>query len=328
MTRAVVIQAGGVVQCGEVELPPVGPHDALVRLAAAPIHPADLNSIEGKYPGTPQRPYVGGKEGAGFVEEVGAEVTTVARGELMLLPADHGTWREEVVLPAVDLVPIPRTVAPEQAALLRINPASALRMLRDFVPLLPGEWLVQNAANSAVGRAVTQLARHFGWRTINILRDPTSLGDDPRDLGTVFLPADSETDIRTLTDAPIRLALNAVGGDSALRLANALADGGTLVTYGAMARQPLRMPNGLLIFRDLHLRGFWVTRWMGHAPPSAVHAMLTELIGLAAAGVLHSKIDTVYPLEAHADALAHAAKGGRQGKILFGKTGNRKAETG
>ncbi|MEQ1859504.1 MAG: 2-enoyl thioester reductase domain-containing protein [Chthoniobacteraceae bacterium] len=316
-TRAVVIAAAGQVQCQEIALPLLGHEDVLVRMVAAPIHPADLNSIEGKYPGAPKPPYVGGREGAGVVEEIGAEVATLNPGDLVLLPSAGGAWRERGVHHAADLVPVPKIIHPLQAALLRINPGTALRMLRDFVPLLPGEWLAQNAGNSAVGRAVIQLAHYFGWHTLNLVRDLDAVDPDVLKIGDIFLADDGSSDAPPLLHAP-RLAFNAVGGESALRLANALSEGGTLVTYGAMARRPVKLPNSLLIFRDLHARGFWLTRWSGHASPSTQQAMLAELIGLAVAGVLRSHIETTYPLEAFADALAHAARPRRQGKILFG----------
>jgi trans-2-enoyl-CoA reductase len=317
-TRAVVIEPAGVVQFGEVPLPRVGPDDVLVRVLAAPIHPADLNSIEGKYPGAPKPPYIGGREGAGVVEDLGSEVATLERGDLVLLPGDRGTWCEHAVCRASDLVPVPKSLGAQQAALLRINPGTALRLLRDFVPLLHGEWIAQNGANSAVGRAVVQLARHFGWHTVNLARDPVGLDPGLRAAGDVFLTDGETTDLAASARTPLRLALNAVGGESALRLAGALAPGGTLVTYGGMSRKPVRLPTGLFIFRDLHARGFWMTSWSGHASASAMQAMLSELVGLAVAGVLRSQVETVYPLEAFTDALAHAARPHRQGKILFG----------
>lgn len=316
--RIVTIPATGQVKLDEVELPAPGPEEVLVRMAAAPIHPADLNTIEGKYPGSGQAQLVGGREGSGVVEEVGKAVSTLEPGDIVLLPSTQGTWRDAAIYPVEDLVPVPRSVGLEQAALLRINPGTALRMLRDFVPLLPGEWLVQNGANSAVGRAVTQLARHFGWRTVNLVRDPSRLDEDLLASGNVFLADDSAADLHAAAETPLRLGLNAVGGESALRIANALTDGGTLVTYGAMSRQPLRIPNGLLIFRDLHVRGFWMTRWSGHATPHMMQALLSELIGLAATGVIRSEAEAFYPLERFADALAHAGQSRRRGKILFG----------
>jgi NADPH:quinone reductase-like Zn-dependent oxidoreductase len=115
-----------------------------------------------------------------------------------------------------------------------------------------------------------------------------------------------------------RLALNAVGGDCALALAKALAPSGTLVTYGAMARQPLTLPNGLLIFKDLILRGFWISQWYRLASTADISALFSQLLEWAAAGVLHTPIEAVYPLREVSLALAHAQKGERDGKILLG----------
>jgi len=317
--QTLVVHPGGQIVPTEEEVEVVGPYHVLVRIEAAAIHPADLNAIEGKYPGTPAEPYVGGKEGAGVVESVGPEITEFRVGDRVLVPARGGTWREANVYRPDELTLIPPTVPTEQAALVRINPSSALRMLRDYVDLQPGEWLAQNAANSAVGQAVIQLARHFGWRTINLVRDLSSVDERLRATGDLFFPDCESIAVEEVAEAKnLRLALNAVGGESALRLLNGLGDSGTLVTYGAMARRPLKVPNGLLIFRDLSLRGFWLTRWARAQKREVYQAMLTELIDLAAAGVLHSAVDTVYPLSAFADALAHAGRGHRKGKILFG----------
>ena len=117
--------------------------------------------------------------------------------------------------------------------------------------------------------------------------------------------------------APIQLAFNAVGGESALRLANAVTPGGTIVTYGAMSRQPLRIPNGLLIFKDLRWRGLWITPWSQRATADERAAMFGELFALAQCGRLHSQVERVYPLEACAEALDHAQRSERAGKILF-----------
>jgi trans-2-enoyl-CoA reductase len=317
-TKALVIESGTaprrIVQWREIDLPSLGAEEVLVRVLAAPIHPADLNAIEGKYPGTPSESFIGGREGVGIVEA--SETPSLCRGDTVLLPTTGGTWREFAVYRGSDLIRVPPGIAPLQAALLRINPGTALRLLRDFVSLDPGEWIAQNAASSAVGCAVVQLAKHFGWRTINFTRDPDALPESIRKRGDVYLRDDEAADFRAAGE--IRLALNAVGGESALRLANALADGATLATYGAMARQPLRIPNGLLIFRDISFRGFWLTRWSQKASPTEQRAMIDELIQLAVDGVIHSFVDSVHPLENFAEAFARAAQGGRRGKVLFG----------
>ena len=305
----------------EIEIAEPLADEARVRLLAAPINPADLNVIEGKYPVRPALPGVTGIEGAGVVEEIGSAVVNVRVGDVVLLPHGYGTWREAGVVKAESLCAVPPGIAPEQAAMLRINPATALRMLRDFVELQPGDWVLQNAANSAVGRAVIRLAHAAGWRTVNVVRR-AELIDELRAEGADVVLTDGEelpAQIAAATGgAPLRLALNAVGGDSALRLAKALAPGATIVTYGAMSRQPLRIPNGLLIFKDLRWRGFWISQWYLRASPDATRAMFAELFDLTQRGVLSSPVERVYPLAEAAAALAHAAQARRSGKILFG----------
>jgi len=234
-----------------------------------------------------------------------------------------GAWREAAVVPDADasLRIVPPEVPVEQAAMLRINPATALRLLRDFAVLAEGDFVVQNAANSAVGRLLIQIARAAKLRTINLVRRPELIGELQAWGGdVVLLDSDAAKDqiAAAVGGAKVRLALNAVGGDSALRLANVLASGGTLVTFGAMGRQPLRIPNGLLIFKDLRWRGFWISQWYREASLESEAAMFAELFDLAKRGVLHTPVERVYPLSEAVAAIQHAAKSQRVGKILFG----------
>lgn len=204
--------------------------------------------------------------------------------------------------------------------MLRVNPATAFRMLSDFVPLKPGNWVVQNVANSGVGRAVIHIARSRGVRTVNVVRRTELIGELKAEGADVVL-LDSDALEREIPEATgggeIFLALNAVGGESALRLAKALAPGGTIVTYGAMGRQPLRIPAGMLIFHDLRWRGFWVTRWYSQATGEIRDAMFAELFALARRGAFAMPIAKIYPLADAQVALEHAAQGGRAGQILF-----------
>jgi trans-2-enoyl-CoA reductase len=310
---------GDVVRVEEITAGEPQAGEVRVRLLAAPINPADLNVIEGKYPNS--RVGVGGIEGIGVVEAVGAGVSEMQAGDRVLLPQGYGTWREAGVMQAAGLVVVPEGVPTEQAAMLRINPPTALRMLRDFTPLRAGDWVLQNAGNSGVGHAVIQLARESGLRSVSVVRR-AELVDEMRSQGAdVVLPEDENLEARiaeATSRAEIRLALNAVGGDSAVRLSGALASSGTIVTYGAMARKPLRIPNGQLIFKDIRWRGFWISAWYRQASPEAVRAMYAELFELLSRGVLHSPVERIYPLSDAAAALAHAAQGRRTGKILFG----------
>ena len=324
---AIVIHEFGapaeVVRVEHLDLPALGAKSARVRILAAPINPVDLNVVEGKYPVRPELPGVPGVEGVGVVEEVGAEGKKLRVGDHVLLPHGLGSWREAAVVADADeaLMALPLEVPAVQAAMLRINPATALRMLRDFVSLAPGDFVIQNAANSAVGRLVIQIAKANHWRTINLVRRP-ELIDELRALGgdAVLLDNDEVKDqiAGASGGAPVRLALNAVGGDSALRVANALAPGGTHVTYGAMGRQPLRIPNGLLIFKDLRWRGFWITQWYREASRQAEANTFQELLALAKRGLLDTPVERIYPLSEAVAAVKHAAQSQRAGKILFG----------
>ena len=322
--RAIVIHQHGepqtVARLEEVDLPAPAAGEVRVRVRFAPINPADLNVIEGKYPIRPALPGTPGVEGVGVVEELGTGVENLSPGMIVSLPHRFGTWREAGNALASELLPVPASVPLEQAAMLRINPATALLMLREFSTLDPGEWVIQNAANSAVGRCVIRLARHFGLRTINVVRR-AELVDELKSEGADVVLVDGEqlgAEVKAaIGGAPLRLALNAVGGDSAVRLGNALAPSGTVVTYGAMARQPLRIPNGQLIFQDIAWRGFWVSRWYQNAGAAKSAALLAELGELAASGVIAVPVEAIYPLDQIAEALAHAHRAQRSGKILL-----------
>ncbi|MGC2352493.1 MAG: 2-enoyl thioester reductase domain-containing protein, partial [Candidatus Udaeobacter sp.] len=269
--------------------PTPAPGEAVVKMRAAPINPADLNQIEGKYPVRPSLPATPGFEGAGVVADLSANVTNVAVGDLVILPHNVGTWRDAVVVKAEDLVVVPAGIEPVDAAMLKINPMTAWRLLHDYVDLKKGDWLIQNAANSAAGRAVIQIARELGYKTVNVVRR-AELIDELRTEGGDVVLVDGENlrdEVKDATGgAPIRLGLNAVGGESALRLANCLAPESTLVTFGAMSLQPLKIPNGLLIFKDLRFRGIWINKWYDNATKEQRMEAFRPLFEMAKRGLL------------------------------------------
>jgi len=156
--------------------------EVIVKMRAAPINPADLNQIEGKYPVRAPLPATPGFEGAGIVAEVGPDITNVAVGALVILPHNVGTWRDAVAVKADELVVVPAGIEPVQAAMLKINPMTAWRLLHDYVDLARGDWLIQNAANSGAGECVIQIARELGLKTVNVVRRP-ELVEELRSLG-------------------------------------------------------------------------------------------------------------------------------------------------
>ncbi|KAI1419051.1 hypothetical protein F5Y12DRAFT_312479 [Xylaria sp. FL1777] len=260
----------------------------LLRTLAAPINPADVNTIQGTYGvkptftsliGTAEPSALPGNEGV--FEVVSTTSSGLAKGD-WVIPAKtgFGTWRTHAVAPADAVIRVDREgLAARQVATVSVNPCSAYRMLRDYAapPLREGDWFIQNGANSGVGRAAVQLGRLWGYRSINVVRareDPAAtraLRDELLALGADHVVTEEEFLARGFGDrvaewtrgsgGGVRLGLNCVGGKSAQAIARSLGSGGTMVTYGGMARQPVALPTGLLIFKDIRFVGFWLSRW-------------------------------------------------------------------
>src|SRR2546430_4519735 len=300
--------------------------EAVVQMRAAPINPADLNQIEGKYPVRFPLPATPGFEGAGVVVDLGKSVKDLTVVALVILPHNLGTWRDAVAVKASELVAVPPEIEPVHAAMLKINPMTGWRLLHDYVDLARGDWIIQNAANSAAGRAVIQIARELGFKTVNVVRR-AELIDELRGEGGDVVLVDSESpsrtgtlrdEVKTATDAaPIRLGLNSVGGDSALRVANCLAFGGTLVSFGAMSLQPLKIPTGLLIFKDLRFRGIWINRWYDDASHAQRMAAFNPLFEMAKRELLKTKVEKAYAIDEAKAAVTQAMENKRSGKIIF-----------
>jgi mitochondrial enoyl-[acyl-carrier protein] reductase / trans-2-enoyl-CoA reductase len=288
-------------------------------MLAAPVNPADLNVIEGKYGELPKLPAVIGNEGVGRVIALGTNANGFSLGDLVL-PMRRGTWAQFMLADAATAVRLPAEMNAFQAAMLTINPVSAWGMLTSFVRLQKGDWIVQNAANSAVGRCVIQIARARGWRTLNVVRR-SDVMEELKAIGGDEVVLEGG-DLREISAKVCgvkrpRLGLNAVGGASALNLANALSDFGVLVTYGAMGRQPLKIPNGLLIFRNLEFKGFWASRWLRSLPPAQATKMWDALTKLSIKGKLRVPIHRVFPLSELLAAVQEAASERRNGKVLL-----------
>ncbi len=300
--------------------PTLRPHEVLVVMHYAPVHPADINFIEGIYGKLPQFPAVPGNEGCGKIMAIGADVASLAVGDSVIVLQPSGCWSEQIVLQENGLHKLPSGLDRQQAAMLRVNPCSAWQMLHLFRDLKPGDWVAQNASNSIVGRAVIQIAHHLGFRTINFVRR-IELADELRSLGADAVLADNDEGFQSSKELigsdGLHLALNAVGGESALRLMELLSPGGAHITYGAMSRRSLSVPNKFLIFKNLEIRGYWLSREMENATTIEIKSMLEKLAGLMRDGLLRMPVDSVYPLKDWPNAIARAQEEGRNGKVLL-----------
>ncbi len=296
-----------------------GPGEAIVDAELFPINPADVLNLEGHYGAVPPKlPITPGSEGVGRVAAVGAGVSHLKVGDRVLLPGP-GTWRARVKAQALTLFALPPHVDPRQLAMLRVNPPTAYLMLRDFVAPRPGQWVIQNAANSGVGHCLIRLAREAGLKSVNVVRRPelvAPLRAFGADAALVDGP-DLDQRVRAEIGAgALPLAIDAVGGGATQRLARCVDDGGTVVNYGVLSGEACRVDARETIFRDVSLRGFWLRRWFMQTPPERIAALFRELAAKLADGTLAVDVEAIYPIRRIKEAVAHAARGGRAGKIL------------
>jgi len=205
--------------------------EVLLAIHAAPINPADLNFIEGTYGIRPTLPACAGMECCATV--IASESDRFAPRDQVIPVTQIGSWATHVVTSEENLIKIPAGIDPLQAAMLKVNPATAWLLLHRFADLEKGDTVVLNASNSGVGQCVIQLAADFGIRTVCFLRNE-ELFPTLKNLGARHVFPDSAEGFdeakAILGKDRARLAFNAVGGDSALRLMKLLSDGGTHVT--------------------------------------------------------------------------------------------------
>ena len=311
-----------------VEVPDVGapgPGEVVFDVIAFPINPADIGFCRGGYRLRPPLPATPGAECVGRVVAVGDGVSHTMPGDLVINLARE-TWASRRRVKADDAVPVPSGLDLKQAAMLRINPPTALLLLSDIVELKPGDWVIQNVANSAVGRLVITLAKARGLRTVNVTRredvfaELKSLGAD------ICLTdgADLPQRVREATGgAAIPLALDAVAGAATGRMAQCIAEEGTVCTYGAMSGQNADIPIGEIVFRGVTFTGFMLGRFLGRRSPEEIRAIYAELAEGIADGTIHAPVDSVYSIENIRDALIRAQTGGRHGKVLVSLGGER-----
>ncbi len=291
-----------------------------MEIQASPINPADLNFIEGTYGIKPELPATAGIECVATVLESQSEL--FSPGDTVIPLSRVGGWADHAITHETNLIRLPNGIDPLQAAMLKVNPATAFLLLTHFQTLQTGDWVALNAANSGVGQCTIQLAKHFGIRTLCFLRK-TALISELKSLGATEVfedsPAGYASAVESLGQDKAKLAFNSVGGESALRIMKLLGPGGTHITYGAMAKKPLTVPNGPLIFNDIRLRGLWVTQWIHESDPLTLNQTYTNLTELVLAGKLTQAIDSTYDLADFSKALARLDQPERLGKMIFHK---------
>lgn len=312
--------------CACVEVDDVGaPGDGevVIELEACSINPADLLIIEGRYPGPSELPARLGIEGVGRVVTTGRGVGTLEPGD-RAMSLTRTNWAQRIRIKAAHAIKVPGDADPRQLAMLKVNPPTALLMLRDYVDLGPGDWVIQNAANSAVGGHVIRLAKARGLRTVNLVRRQGQIDGLTRIGADVALVDGDElaARVKAATDgAQINLALDAVCGQATARLADCLAYGGTVVNYGYLSGEPCMIRPDHTIVGGITLTGFWLVKALGALSPAGIQEMYDELARQIVDGALKAPVEATYGIEEIADALAHAGRPSRDGKVLLTPNG-------
>lgn len=325
-TVAVVYKRHGapleVAELDTIDLGDPAADEAIVQIEASPIHMADLFYMEGRLSSlAPPPPAIAGIEAVGRIAQIGAD-GGFEEGDRVFLPRRGGTFSQYVKVKTAKLTKAVNHGDPVQLSLMPINGATSYVMMTRVVDLKPGEWVLQNAANSSCGRFNISIAKRLGLKTVNVVRreelipDLLALGADK-----VLLDGDglSERVAEATGGAKIRYGIDAVAGTATQRMAESLDVGGVLAVYGMMSGQPCSVVGDLFLTRDLTLRGFCTPFFEVHMPESERLQMMSSLANWAADGLLNAKIAATYPLSDFADAMRHEMESGsaRDGKVVI-----------
>ena len=312
---------GEVLQIEEIPVPELGEGEVLLELQATTIHPSDLGLINGSYGRLRDLPAVGGREGVGKVVSVGPGVDEKVVGRPVALPDDQGAWQDYQKARADDLILLPALVPFDQLAISILNPLTAWRLLNDFEYLKEGDFVIQNAGNSAVGQSIIQFAKKIGINLISLVRSEERKSELIEiGAGEVWIDEDDVPDrTKELTSGKgCALGLNSVGGRSALRLARSLGEGGVHVTFGAMDRSPVHFPTRSLIFNDVRFVGFWLDKWKKKQTPASLRNAIENVLQPLALTEIRHSVDKVFGLEEFARALERNSES-RMGKVLLAR---------
>src|ERR1700676_2548661 len=287
----------------------------LIPFEYAPINDSDLLVASGLYAVHPKLPSVVGNEGAGKVLAVSDGVQNAKVGDRVVVPHGVFSWAEKVLAPAEEAIVLPPEIDPQQAAMLSINPPAAALLLEEFVPLKPGDWIVQNAANSGVGRAVIVFAKQMGLRTINIVRRP-ELIQELKEMGADIVllagPSTAAEANRATGGALVRLALDGVGGDATGTLLDFVGWDAKIVCYAAPTRDLIKLNPFGPVAKRASIHPFFM-----HYPDNLpkIPEKIRAAAELVANHQLRLPIAAVYPVRRFPEALRHALGGG--GKVLL-----------
>jgi NADPH:quinone reductase-like Zn-dependent oxidoreductase len=316
-------EPASVLRVEELPLPAPGWGEVRVRMVASPINPSDVLLIEGRYGLRATLPATPGFEGVGIVEESGGGLLGWLRKgkRVAVLGARTGTWAEAAIASARQVIPVPDSLSDEQAATFFINPATAILLVTQCLKLPRGAWLLQTAAGSSLGKMIIQLGQVLGFQTINVVRRREQ-AEELKRLGADVVLVAEDGPLREQLRAALGLdgvtyAIDAVGGDIGSQAVECLADGGELVLYGLLSREPICLDPRTLITGSKSVRGFWLADWAKNSSLIQKLRLIRRIRRFFRSGTVQTEVAKAYPLADVNAAVAHAAKPGKGGKILL-----------
>lgn len=301
-------------------IPQPGPRQVRLKVILSPVHNHDLSTVRGQYGYRPELPAIGGSEAVGIIDAVGEGLDAGMAGRRVAVGGIHGSWAEYVLASATGLVPVPDTIPDESAAQLVAMPFSAITLL-DHLDVSSGDWIIQNAANGAVGRMLSRLAAARGVNCVSLVRRADGVAElQASGIANAVSTAENgwQDRVREITaGAAIRVGVDSVGGTASGDLAALIGDNGQMVVFGSMTAQPVVIPPGEFIFRNLTLRGFWGSSVRERLPQERRAALMGEVIGRVMSGDLPLPVDGIFGLDRPADAVRASLTPGKVGKVLF-----------
>lgn len=318
-----------VLQLQSRPIPEPGRGQVRIRVTAAPVEASDLHTIRGRYGFTPEFPTVPGIESVGVVDKLDSGTSDLTVGQRVVTIGVTGTWQDYVIADAERVLPVPAGMSVSTAAQLLSNPLTAVILTGDQLDVQPGEWLLQTAAGSIVGRSVIQLGAHVGFKTLNVVRRRSAVEDILALGGTAVICTEDEDLRERVADIAghdgVSKAIDCVSGQVGADVSRALAPHGELVVYGALSTHRQTDPDKLtipifarsLIYETKTVRGFWLFRWFTETPKDRMTAAIDRAVQLADSGALRVPEGQPIPVEKFSEAVHLAETPEHGGKPLL-----------
>jgi NADPH:quinone reductase len=329
--KAVIYEEFGdpreVLQFREIEVPQPKSGEVLVRMIASPVNPSDLMSVAGSYTIVPQLPATPGFEGVGVVEKSGGGILgrLMVGKKVAVLNRERGNWAERTVTSARQVIPIPKQMPEDQAAMCFVNPVTAYVLVREILKVPAGQWLVQSAGNSALGKMIIRLGMNFDFKTLSIIRRQEDV-EKLKFLGAhEVIVFDLDRDppeqliekVRSVTGGGIKYGIDPIGGELGSTLVRALGPDGRLVLYGTLSGEDVRFSPRTLIATGASVEGFWLGRYVQELGLFKKLSLIRKTSKLVVDGTLSTDDAVEYPLDQIREAVAASVQQGHNKKVLL-----------